>query len=284
MHFEQAAPPSDWVPPRRTVVVATTPRCGSAWLGGLISSTGQLGRPAEWFNNAILASPEQVMAAANTIRTRGSTANGIAGVKLFPYYLEPLLRHIRFHEWFPGAVWLHLQRRDLLGQAVSLWRAYNTGSWHEYASEEKDKPASDRGAQAAPPPYDARAIHLCLMQLVAFDADWRAFFARTGITPMTVVYEDALDNPDGTIRRLAALLDVSLPSEPIAHVSRLAVQRDEASQAIRERFRAETGDPDRPFRLLMPPDRLERRASNRIVVPRTVSNLVRLLRGQALKC
>jgi hypothetical protein len=100
---------------------------------------------------------------------------------------------------------------------------------------------------------------------------------------MTLVYEDAIEDPDGTLRQLAALLGVSLPPEPIAHASRLAVQRDEASQAIRTRFSADMGDPDRQFRLLLPPDRLDRHASNRVVVPRTISNVVRLLRGQSLK-
>jgi hypothetical protein len=121
------------------------------------------------------------------------------------------------------------------------------------------------------------------MQLVAFEADWRAFFARTGITPLSLVYEDVVDDPDGTLRRVAAPMDVSLPPEPIAHVSRLAVQRDETSQAIRARFEADMGNPDLPFRQLLPPDRVQRGGSDRVVVRRTVSNVMRLLRGQALR-
>lgn len=278
---EPASPPSDWVPPRRTLIVAATPRCGSTWLGGLIGGTGQLGRPREWFGGPELASAAFVLAAAREARAKSVTDNGIAGVKLFPDVLEAILRHIRFSQWFPGEAWVHLERRDTLGQAISLWRAHSSGAWHKYADARRE--AADLRAAGAMPPYDPAAINRYLEQVVAWQADWRAFFARTGITPLTLVYEDALVDPDATIRRVAALLDVDLPAAPIGDASKYAVQRDDATLAIRARFQADYGDPDRPIRTVLRVGHSAKRRREPVVAPRTIGNLVRLLRGRTLK-
>jgi LPS sulfotransferase NodH len=280
-------PPSDWTAPRRTLIIAATPRSGSNWLADAIGATAVMGRPEEWFGWwRTERTRERTVAAAYDVATRGATPNGVAGVKLLPYYLESALRHVRLTRWFPDAIWVHLVRRDLLGQAISLWRAHSSGEWALYGPAKERRlnarvPAARAGFDPLPD-YDPAVIEGYLKLAASFQADWLAFFARTGITPLTLVYEEIVADRAGTLATIADALGVALPPGPAADTGRFTVQRDETTHAIRERFRADFGDPDRPIRLLSGVERdgVPTSGSRR---PPAVASVVRWLRGRALR-
>lgn len=231
----KAVPPPGLRLSPQTLIVAGAPRSGSNWLISLITSTGVMGRPREWFSREREGTMAQRMVASATEAVaQGATPNGIVGIKIFPQDLQNALEYLNFSAWFARPTWVLLQRRDLLGQAISLWRAAKSGEWMHKRLQ---------------PEYNAEEIEVALMGVAAVYADWEVFFARTGITPLRIVYEEALDDSTATLKAISDALVVDLPPE-LSHTSHLSIQRDEWTAAIRTRYRAERGDVSDSIRLI----------------------------------
>ena len=218
--------------------ICTTIRSGSTWLAELLASTGKLGRPAEYFSTKFqkrVTSPDY----PDTIRGQiayaleyGSTPNGIYGFKIYPMQLEGLSTRVAWTACFPDLGFVHFGRRDLLGQAISRVRVNQTLQWRSTLPV------------AALPRYDGDAILAAMREILAQDARWTLFFARTGIVPLRLVYEDALSAPDATVAAVARLVGVDGPVVAAPERIAVAVQRDGLSADWRARFVAEHGDRD----------------------------------------
>ncbi|RYC32091.1 hypothetical protein D3273_10210 [Lichenibacterium minor] len=223
---------------RRGYAVCTTIRSGSTWLAELLAGTGRLGRPAEYFSTKfqkrVLGAgyPEAVREQAAFALEHGSTPNGVYGFKIYPMQLDGLSVRLRWTAWFPDLRFVHLGRRDLLGQAISRARVNQTLQWRS------TMPA------AAEPRYDGAAILGAMRETVAQDARWQLFFARNGIAPLRLVYEDALLAPEATVDAVARLVGVEGPVAAAPERIAVAVQRDGVSAEWRARFLAEYGDRD----------------------------------------
>jgi LPS sulfotransferase NodH len=223
---------------RQGYAICTTPRSGSNYLCQLLESTDALGRPREFFNGParrILDDPtypdnpeEQIQ----RIRTMGATSNGIYGVKVFPFQHDQIQAHVSWTRELPGLSFIHLQRSDLLGQAISWTRAVQTGRY--------------RSTQVAvgDAVYDADAIYEHLLSLCILNARWSAFFARTGKRLLTIEYEALIESPTATITSIARLLGVGDPIALNPALIDLEMQRDRTSAEWKERFIAERGDPN----------------------------------------
>ena len=216
--------------------ICTTIRSGSTWLAELLTSTEQLGRPAEFFSTRFqkrVVSPDYPDTVPGQIAyalEHGRTPNGIYGFKIYPMQLDGLSARVAWTRCFPDLGFVHFVRRDLLGQAISRVRVNQTLQWRSTL------PA------AAMPHYDGDAILAAMREILAQDARWTLFFARTGIVPLRLVYEDALSAADATVAAVARLVGVegAVPAAPERIA--VAVQRDGQSADWRERFVAEHGD------------------------------------------
>jgi LPS sulfotransferase NodH len=222
----------------RGYVLCTAPRTGSNWIGELCASTGALGYPLEYFNTEarrVLTDPEYPddrSAQVRWILTRGASPNGVYGLKIFPWQHDLIAPRMRWTEALPDLRFVHLRRRDLLGQALSAVRAEQTGSWRSTS------------AGTGEPRYDGAAVMASLRMLVNEQARWELFFARNGIEPLRLVYEAAVREPQCCVDRVAELME--LPHRPAIAWNRvgLAPQRDALTEEWRQRFRAEFGDLD----------------------------------------
>ncbi|MBE7199638.1 MAG: hypothetical protein INR70_17795 [Parafilimonas terrae] len=225
-------------PSRTGYAVCTLIRSGSTWLAELLDSTGVLGHPAEYFSTRFrqrLDTPDYPSDPADQVDyvlRHGTTPNGVYGFKIYPLQLEGLLQRVRWTERFPALKFVHWRRRDVLGQALSRTRAVQTQRWR----------ASFSGVRE--PAYDGEAILESITWLAAQEARWELFFARNGLEPLRLVYEDALRAPAETVSAVARL--VGLDPAPPADVTRVGVtvQRDEITAAWRERFLDEYADLD----------------------------------------
>lgn len=206
------------------------PRSGSNLLCGKMRTTGVLGYPTEYFRHwdtPEMASAERCVIAA----TKGRTPNGVVAFKLFPEHFDRLQAEIRLTEWFPDPVWVLLERRDLLGQAISLARAMQDGKW------------SSTGTATGVAEYSREQIEASLRKIVVGNARWASFFARAGIEPLRFVYEDIDGDFDSVCRAIAARLGLDEPMPPTTDVS-IKPQRDVLNDEWRARFVAETGPLD----------------------------------------
>ena len=220
----------------RGYAICTAPRSGSAYLCQLLESTEVLGRPDEYFNPAIKILPGMAdhpadpTAQLEQITTRGATPNGVYGFELFAAQAD---RAASTH-WpsaLPNLKFIRLIRRDLLGQALSLARAQQTGQYR----------ASFKITGEAV--YDREEIQALLTRSVQAQARWELYFARIGLQPLTLVYEDIVERPQAAVDAIAALMQVEGAVCDFSRVE-IKVQRDAVLAEWRERFLAEATDRD----------------------------------------
>ena len=122
---------------------------------------------------------------------------------------------------FPGLRCVHMVRSDKVAQAVSIWRAVNSGAWHWPVGQSIEK---------GTPPYDFEAIRGYLVQVVAEDWLWRSHFTRLSIPHIQVPYELYVDRRLKTLRTMVGFLGAKPSRAPL--VDRLRVMRDEWSEEV----------------------------------------------------
>jgi LPS sulfotransferase NodH len=135
---------------------------------------------------------------------------------------------------FPNLHWIHLVRRDVVRQAISLVRARQTNQWYElqpWAAEalsgwDSSRPgmlahlelsaeriATARAEAARQQPasavrYDFEAIAQQVTWLTAEHDRWSRFFDAAGIVPFRVTYEALADRYEATIRSVLDYLQL----------------------------------------------------------------------------
>jgi len=222
---------------RRGYAICTQPRSGSNLLCQYLSSTDQLGYPLEYFNGpgrralGLPDFPDAPELQIDAILHLGSSPNGVYAVKLFASQFAAFSPHVRWTDLLPNLRFVYLCRDDLLGQAISWARALQTGQYRSTQSE---------GRIAV---YDANLIRSQLLTIVQERARWEAFFARTGIEPLRIVYERFLEDQLSHVTLIADLMDVENPIIDHRRID-LVLQRDAVTEDWRQRFQAERGDPN----------------------------------------
>jgi LPS sulfotransferase NodH len=173
------------------------------------------------------------------------TPNGVVGVKITtsPWDEFPASLHAwgigdgQSDAWvgalLPRAAVVVLRRRDRVGQAISWWRAKQTGRFARFV---------DEAELNAMPPYDFAQLRAALADIARLDMILARASAslrtHAAAVTMELTYEDAILDPAGAVRRIADLAEVSLDACPALSTD-LVVQRDEATDAIRTRFEAD---------------------------------------------
>lgn len=225
--------------PTRGYAVCTQPRSGSNLLCEYLASTDQLGYPLEYFNGSARRAlgipdfPDDPHQQIDFVLRRAATTNGIYALKLFPHQHDSISASLRWTELLPNLRFVYLERRDLLAQAISWAKALQTSQYR-----------STQVPQCVPI-YDGHAILDRLLAIVRERARWEIFFARTGILPLRIVYEEFVDDPLRHVNRIAEFMDIR--EQTVVDPSRvsLTIQRNTLSDAWRQQFLAEFGDPNR---------------------------------------
>lgn len=226
----------------RGYAICAEQRTGSSYLCQVLASTGVLGRPLEYFNGPGMATfqpgyPQNAEDQLREVVRQGATDNGVYGVKLFSANFDEVARS-GWTRRLPSLRFIWLTRRDLLGQAISVTRLAQT---NQYSADAKAV-----GEAFYDPRHIAREIHM----LAWGQARWAAFFARCGIAPLRLEYEDIADHPQETADKVARLVGLDGKAEVDPGQVYTRVQRDSVSEEWRARFLAEANDPsflDRPL-------------------------------------
>src|SRR4051794_20983166 len=264
-------------------LVCATQRSGSTLLCESLKSTGVAGCPEEFFEarvrtgrprtaagyfrepgapdiGDILGDPEKLGPAPDYSKLdgiddyaqhlersfrHGTTPNGVFGAKLMWGHLDdftnfdhrlPAYQGLPLDQLlpavFPSPRYVWVTRKDKVRQAVSLWKAIQTEAWRGDANPADHEPRY----------HDAALDHLVKM-LADHDTHWEAFFARAGIDPLVITYEDDLsEGPEAATRRVLRHLDLPVPPDWSApkHMSRQADERTERWVAQYRERRAPT--------------------------------------------
>ncbi len=199
------------VPVTTTVLIASTPRCGSHMLGHAMAATGRLGVPYEYANPANLAewtrrldttAGQETLAALTARRT---TPNGVFAIKAHYSHVDGFGGPAAFFDLWPDLRVVHLVRADVLRQAISYAIAKQTGVWIAGQEPEGDLIR-----------FDPDLIAACLDDIAVQNARWTAAFALAGIVPLALRYREVAHDTAATVSRVARHAGVLGPDETLA--------------------------------------------------------------------
>lgn len=240
--------------PQLSYTIWFSQRTGSTLLCKALASTRIAGNPGEW-----LHTPDQVDLLEHYgsssygelqehLWNLASTPNGVLGLKfsLFEPYFSKVLQALRQFPGCPGAnrsratIWEHafpnshhifMTRRNKVRLAVSWWKAIQTQEWHR----KRGDPGRSKDLVDA---YSFDAINHLYNESSMREAGMQEFFSEGDIVPLTVVYEDFIQEYEETVKRILEYLELDPASAVIAppHYEQLA---DDLSEAWVERFRQE---------------------------------------------
>lgn len=238
-------------PPRYSYLLCATDRSGSTWLTHGLSSLGTAGRPREYFSHkfrtpsGLAWSTSSFDAVLDEVFRAGSTPNGVFGSKLMWWQLQQLHRHARPRTEYagiglgelmprvlPGARYIYLTRRDRLRQAISHWKAQQSGVWHH----QRNLPRAPQLGLS----FDFHEIEHRLRLLEECEAQWEHYFKQIGAAPLRLTYEEMLNDFTGVLAHIVDYLGIEAPSplaEPLDAPVRLP---DTVADAWIRRYEART--------------------------------------------
>jgi trehalose 2-sulfotransferase len=239
-------------------LLCCVPRSGSWLLADLLEQTDVAGRPEEYFRPDYREQWSQewgippegpysryvAAALANT-----STDNGVFGVKTHWYQLEWFASQLRalpgagrdasaaalVERWLPHPRYVHLFRDDTVRQAISYYRAAYSDRWFRLIEE-------DEGRLVSPVPMPEKPdwAHVRFLEesVISHERRWKEFFARSGIVPLEIRYEDMIQACGQTLQRVLDFIGVQLPPGTPLPSSRLMRQADEETERLAEGYLA----------------------------------------------
>ena len=195
-----------------------------------------IGVPHGYFNNQHIASiarrvgivpPGEGIAAGADASLRRAyiaevlsrrTVNGVFAAKIQWGQYTQLLDNPEGEELLAGGHFIYLYREDLLAQAISVHIAMETGMWGLDGRVTSTVPET-------PQFFNEGLIADRLKRLADNEANWRVFFARSGLMPLVISYEQLVADTPGTMRRIIASFGLRLPDVPDYAEARLSVPR-----------------------------------------------------------
>jgi LPS sulfotransferase NodH len=166
---------------------------------------------------------------------KGTTENGVLGTKIMWAYFRdfvrlarrtPGLREVRPCE-VPASVlpnlrrhvWIH--RRDTTRQAISLWKALQTQQWRQ----DSDEDAGGQGLR-----FSFAAVDHLKLRIDEHNEAWQSYFEECGVEPLEVIYEDLVEDYEGTILRVLDGIGIPRPEHFVVAAPRMKQQADELSE------------------------------------------------------
>jgi LPS sulfotransferase NodH len=202
-------------------LVCGTPRTGSTLLCSLLASTGVLGRPQSWFRQPDEARLSAQLGVAHdgthardfaeyaeAVRRAATTSNGVTAARVMWGSLERLPVELARPGETAAQAWervlgvrtfVHLSRQDTVGQAVSWFRAEQTGFWQQ------------GDVAVGPLAPDVEAMAALSATIEQHERAWRAWFDRQGVVPLSVTYEELVADPGQVAEDIADSVGVPLP-------------------------------------------------------------------------
>jgi LPS sulfotransferase NodH len=235
--------------PRLSYTIWFSQRTGSTLLCKALQALGMAGNPGEWLLNL----PERSHLNANVdlqeqLWKMGSTANGIFGLKYSfhePHFSETLdifrtFRTCPQHETNRARLWeyalpnhkhIYMTRRNKVRLAVSWWRAIKTEEWHRLSGVPPRSVDLTGG-------YSFDAIHHLYRECSMREAGIQEFLLEGNIVPLTIVYEDFIQEYEKTVRKVLEFLALDATDVEISPPA-LARTADDTAEEWIQRFRDE---------------------------------------------
>jgi trehalose 2-sulfotransferase len=219
-----------------TYLFLATPRSGSTLLGQSLQASGLAGDPKEFFGHKMSSWMERwrtpaLPAYAARLSQELATPNGVFGAKLLYRQLLHLERLARreaelaelplpeiLDRLFPNLHFVWVTREDKVRQAISWFKARQTGVWGQDQGQSAPKLGrawrlGDEPLRPGELAFDYDGIAALVRQAEAEDAAIGQFFAMSWIEPFRVFYEEFTPRYEETILALLRWLGISPPPD-----------------------------------------------------------------------
>jgi trehalose 2-sulfotransferase len=241
------------VDPPRSYLICGTPRTGSTLLCGLLAATGVAGKPESYFRLPDEPSyaerwgvelgphgPLDYWAYVRAATAAGSTPNGVFAARVMWGTMEEVVGKLRaacrhpvgtdlevLQQQLGETRFVHLQRGDVLAQAVSWAKAEQTGYWQD----------GDSLAPGRRPRFDFNDVDGYAKTINEHNAAWREWFDSSAIAPLVVFYEALVADMAAALGRVLQFLGLEVP---VGHVVEAPTrqQADEANRDWTGRYRS----------------------------------------------
>jgi len=224
--------------PTKQYVILFTPRSGSTWVTDTCAATNKLGIPGEYLNPSFIPSEVQSLNTKSTddflkiLRHRKKSSNGVFGIQIRAFEIE-LFDHAAYHDAFgPETTYFFLWRRNLVAQAISLYKAVKSGYYHSTSSKKDTVPTI---------PYNRDEIMHWIRHILNIENNNYDFCKANGYKPYELIYEDIAGQSKKLVSTLSHILgvdDVELPENSVAPKK----IGDSWNLSTEEQFRAENPD------------------------------------------
>jgi LPS sulfotransferase NodH len=218
-------------------VICFMNRSGSNLLARALMSTGRFGLAQELFNHprvshfarshGVRSLPEY----ATTLRRCRATANGVFGTKLAWSQLYYLTKVGVIPKIYGNVKYILIERRDVLGQAISYAIADQTKAWN-----------SKQEVEGVDYKFDPEDILNRIRGLTDSYARFKAYFAAYDIQPVYVTYEELDGDVSGAVARV--IKELAIPGTELAQVDMASItlrrQRGPLNLKVRREFLSHT--------------------------------------------
>jgi LPS sulfotransferase NodH len=245
---------------RTCYLILATPRSGSTLLGQGLQATGLAGDPKEFFGHKMAFWMDRWQAPSfgayvDLLTHRRATSNGVFGAKLLYGQLQHLENVARqdaalaelplstiLSNLFPNLHYVWATRNDKLRQAISWFKARQSGVWGQSKGQEEPKLGrawrmGDEPLQPGELAFDFDGIAALLRQAEAEDAAIAAYFAENEIIPFRVVYEEFAPRYEETVIELLHWMGIEAPERLTLANPRTVKLADDRTDEWVERFR-----------------------------------------------
>jgi trehalose 2-sulfotransferase len=227
------------VPLRKSYILASTPRCGSAFICARLWATGVLGAPAEYFahqkyvatkmmDRFRTSSPAEYLEKLLACRT---SSNGVFGAYVDFNDFEGALADLpELLNALSPVTYVFINRRDQLVQAAYMARDVQADAASRLIQEKR---------QRTPARYDRDMISKWLGRIERQRLGWMRWFAVNKIDPLVVNYEELITHPAAVARKIVNLLGVQHDEPQKLRVVLAEKPNDRVSEAWAARFESE---------------------------------------------
>lgn len=219
--------------PVQSLFICFTQRSGSTRLGELLASTGKLPASKGDFSWRGVKNRSEKRGISSLEEYCGyliktQSEHGVFVCKTSAPQLALLTKRNLVPRVFATPRFIHLRRRDLLGQAISFGIATQTGQW-----------STRRGQAVSEPQYHPKVIANRMRSITLANAWFQEYFAIFGFPVFELAYEDLIADEAGVTSAITEWLGLG-PSQIDLEKTNLQPQRNALNAEWRKKFLSES--------------------------------------------
>ncbi|WP_027183044.1 Stf0 family sulfotransferase [Desulfovibrio inopinatus] len=214
LDYVHATPPQGYLHDITPFIIGITPRSGSSYLCDLLMKTEKVGNPDEYLNTFLLPEVLRTNPATDIYTLIAKLAkqqakNGILGIKTTYLQVKELIDANVMNTIFPDAKIVLLFRRNIVLQAVSLYRARESGVFHTNIT-----PHDDDLNRLRMLPFDSDKLIANIIHIADQEKEWMTFIQQSQIPFRIFLYEDFVGHEGETVNEICAFLQTNCPDSP----------------------------------------------------------------------